>query len=49
MDNPSISYTVKPVTYGNDASILVSVSGGNPWLDCGTLYHVRNLMYMIGI
>ena len=35
MENPSISYTVKPVTFGNDASIMVSVNGGNPWLDCG--------------
>ena len=34
-ENPEISYTVKPVIYGNDANIMVTVTGGNPWLDCG--------------
>ena len=37
MENPIIDYTVTPVVYGNDATIMVDVTGGNPWLDCGTL------------
>ena len=36
MENPVIDYTVTPVIYGNDATIMVDVTGGNPWLDCGT-------------
>ena len=36
MENPVIDYTVTPVVYGNDATIMVDVTGGNPWLDCGT-------------
>jgi gliding motility-associated-like protein len=34
-ENPEINYTINPVVYGNDASIMVTVSGGNPWQDCG--------------
>ena len=35
MENPVINYTVSPVIYGNDANIMVTVTGGNPWKDCG--------------
>ena len=34
-ENPEISYTVTPVIYGNDANIMVTVTGGTPWEDCG--------------
>ena len=35
MDNPVINYTVSPVIYGNDANIMVTVTAGTPWKDCG--------------
>jgi gliding motility-associated-like protein len=36
-ENPVISYTTKSVIYGNDATIMVYISGGTPWEDCGGL------------
>jgi gliding motility-associated-like protein len=35
MENPVINYTVSPVIYGNDANIMVTVTDGTPWKDCG--------------
>jgi gliding motility-associated-like protein len=35
MENPVINYTVSPVIYGNDANIMLNITGGNPWKDCG--------------
>ena len=37
MDNPTITYSVNPVVFGNDASIMVTIDGGTPWEDCGNL------------
>ena len=36
-ENPVISYTTTSVIYGNDATIMVYISGGTPWEDCGGL------------
>ena len=34
-ENPVISYTTTSAIYGDDATIMVFISGGTPWEDCG--------------